>query len=173
MKCKYQKYFTKYTFNPTKNDLDCTSVQLETELTWKDCKEYRAYFWFMLKIGLGVSSAIWALILGIGFSAGVNDSDFICGLVCGIPLTLLFTFICILMGAKGYDLSLSSEEARRVFADTVEYIELESHNTNEEIRMWEWRQHHPLEEKIRKALESKNSVDIANLLIHLLETETA
>ena len=37
--------------------------------------------------------------------------------------------------------------------------------------MWEWREKHPFEERVRKALETKNSNDIAKLIQLLLDKD--
>lgn len=45
---KYFGYFEKYEFNPKTNNMDSEIVILSTKVTYKNCKEFREYFWSAL-----------------------------------------------------------------------------------------------------------------------------
>lgn len=171
MTCKYHKYFTKYKFNEKTNNLDESFVGIETQLDYKTCKEYRKYFWFMFKIMLGFLIAMWALVVASG--VGTNfEGEFIIGVACCIPLSIILIMICLTLGVKGYDLFLPEEECELAFKNNKEYQELQKHNTTELTIMHEWREKHPFEEKVRKALKSKNGNDVAEVIKMILEQET-
>ena len=168
MTCTYSKYFTKYQFNPEKNELEEHFQMIETQLTYSECKAYRQYFWFMFKIMLGFLIAMWALVVASG--VGTNfEGEFIVGVACCIPLSVVLITVCLTLGIKGYDLILSKEECELAFKNNKEYQELQKHNATELEIMYEWRERHPFEEKVRKALESKNGNDVAEVIKMILE----
>ena len=67
------------------------------------------------------------------------------------------------------DLSLSEEALKEAYKNNPEYIKLQQHNENELLLMKEWRNNHPFEEKVRKALKSKNGNDVAAVIKMVLE----
>ena len=170
MKCMYHKYFTKYRFNEQTNNLDESVVGIETQLEYKTCKEYRKYFWFMFKIMIGFLIVMWSLVVASG--VGTNfEGEFIVGVACCIPLSIVLITVCLTLGIKGYDLVLSKEDCELAFKNNKEYQELLEHNATELIIMYQWRERHPFEEKVRQALESKNGNDVANVIKMILEKE--
>ena len=171
MTCKYSKYFTKYQFNPEKNQLEEHFQQIETKLDYKTCRAYRQYFWFMFKIMIGFLIAMWSLVIGSGF--GTNfEGEFIIGVACCIPLSIILVVVCLTLGINGYDLVLSREEVEEAYRYNSKYEVLQLHNKEQIAIMQEWRNNHPFQEKVRQALESKNGNDVAELIKMILEKET-
>ena len=64
----------------------------------------------MFKIMIGFLLAIWSLIVGVGFSTNFQGGDYICGVACCVPLSIVMIVVCLTLGIKGYDLELSKEE---------------------------------------------------------------
>ena len=172
MKCVYSKHFTKYDFNPDKNELEKHTQVIQTQLTYKNCKAYRKYFWFMFKMMLGFLLFLWSVVLAAGFSTNFQGAGYVVGFSCCIPFSLVVITVCMTIGCCGYDLELEKEEIEQAYKDNVKYIELQKHNADEFSKMYQWRRKHPFEEKVRKALESKNGNDVAEVIKLILEMET-
>lgn len=171
MTCTYLKYFTKYKFNPDKNELEEHFQKIETQLTYNECKAYREYFWFMFKIMIGFLIAMWALVIASG--VGTNfEGEFIVGVACCIPLSIVLITVCLTLGIKGYDLTLSDEEVEEAYRYNSKWEVLQLHNKEQIAIMEKWREEHPFEEKVRKALESRNSNDVAEVIKMILDKET-
>ena len=125
----------------------------------------------MFKIMVGFLIAMWALVIGSGF--GTNfEGEFIIGVACCIPLSIVLITVCLTLGINGYDLILSKEEVEEAYRDNTTYQVLKLHNIEQLSIMQEWRDSHPFEEKVRKALESKNGNDVAYVIKMILEKET-
>ena len=171
MTCKYSYYFSRYKFNPDKNELEERFERIDTEIEYRECKAYRKYFWFMFKIMIGILLVMWSLVVASGFSTNF-EGEFIIGVACCVPLSIVLITVCLTFGIKGYDLQLSKEEIEEVYKYNSRYEVLKLHNMEQISIMHEWRKNHPFEEKVRKALESKNGNDIADVIKMILERET-
>ena len=57
---KYFGYFEKYEFNPKTNNMDSEIVTLSTKVTYKNCKEFRQYFWISYALLIHTIPAIIA-----------------------------------------------------------------------------------------------------------------
>lgn len=168
---KYIAYFKKYKFNPKTNDMDSEIVTLSTKVTYKNCKEFRHCFWISLIKYLAAALLIGAFCLFLGLTSNDIGDEKI-----GIVLSIIFSSIVILFGLAnsifGWSFEFTQEEKLDWFSRNENaYIELQMHNYKEfEIRD-RWRENHPFEEKIRKALESKNGNDLAEVIKMILEKE--
>lgn len=166
----YHKYFTKYKFNEKTNNLDESLVGIETQLDYKTCKEYRHYFWFMFKMMVGFLIVMWALVVAGG--VGTNfEGEFVIGVACCIPLSVVLITVCLTLGVKGYDLTLSDEEVREAYRYNSRWEVLQLHNKEQIAIMEKWREEHPFEEKVRVALETKNSNAVADVIRILISEE--
>ena len=169
---KYFGYFEKYTFNPETNNMDSEIVTLSTKVTYKNCKEYRQYFWVSLIRYLVTALLVGGLCLFLGLISTNVEKEKI-----GIVLSIVFSSIIILFGLAnsifGWSFEFTQEEKVDWFNHSENaYTELQIHNHKEFERRDEWRENHPFEEKIRRALECKNGNDIADVIKMLLERET-
>lgn len=169
---KYFGYFEKYEFNPKTNNMDSEIVTLSTKVTYKNCKEFRHYFWISL-----IKYLIAALLIGgVCLFMGLTSTDVEKEKV-GIVLSVVFPSLIILFGLAnsifGWSFEFNKSELIDWFKwNEAAYVELQMHNHKEfEIRD-EWRENHPFEEKVRKALESKNGNDVAGVIKMILERET-
>lgn len=169
---KYFGYFEKYEFNPKTNNMDRELVHLETSVNYKNCKEFRQYFWISLIKYLVVAllTGIFCLLLGLTSNDAGDEKV-------GIVLSIVFSSIIILFGLAnsifGWSFEFTQEEKIDWFnRNENAYTELQIHNHKEFERRDEWRENHPFEEKVRKALESKNGNDIVEVIKIILEKET-
>ena len=97
--------------------------------------------------------------------------------IVGIVLSIVFTSIIILFGLAnsifGWSFEFDKSELIDWFRWNEEsYVELQTHNHKEFEKRDEWRKNHPFEEKVRKALESKNGNDVADVIRMILERDT-
>lgn len=169
---KYFGYFEKYEFNPKTNNMDRELVTLSTKVTYKNCKEFRQYFWVSLIKYLVVALLTGVFCLLLGLTSNDTEDEKV-----GIVLSIVFPSIIILFGLANSTFGWSFEFDKSELIDWFRlneesYVELQIHNHKEfEIRD-EWRENHPFEEKVRKALESKNGNDIVEVIKVILEKET-
>ena len=70
---KYFGYFKKYKFNPKTNSMDSEIVRLETSIKYKNCKEFRQYFWSSLIKYLAAALLISVFCLFLGLTS--NDME--------------------------------------------------------------------------------------------------
>lgn len=169
---KYFGYFEKYTFNPQTNNMDGELVTLSTNVTYKNCKEFREYFWISLIKYLIASLIIGGLCLFLGLTSTDVEKE-----QTGIVLSIVFPTLIILFGLAnsifGWSFEFTQEEKVAWFnRNENTYTELQIHNHKELERRDEWRENHPFEEKVRKALESKNGNDVAEVIKMILDKET-
>ena len=168
---KYFGYFEKYTFNPKTNNMDSEFVRLETNIIYKNCKEFREYFWSSL-----IKYFIFALLTcGLCLFLGLTSTDVDKEKV-GIALSIVFPSVIILFGLAnsifGWSFEFTQEEKVAWFnRNENAYTELQIHNHKEFERRDEWREDHPFEEKVRKALESKNGNDVADVIKMILDKD--
>ena len=172
---KYFGYFEKYEFNPKTNSIDSEIVTLSTKVTYKNCKEFRHYFWIsLIKYLIAALFTCGGLCLFLVLSSTYANAE---EKIVGIILSIIFTSIIILFGLANSTFGWSFEFDKSELIDWFRwneesYVELQMHNHKEfEIRD-EWRENHPFEEKIRKALESKNGNDVADVIKMNLDKET-
>jgi hypothetical protein len=169
---KYFGYFERYEFNPKTNNMDREIVTLSTKVTYKNCKEFREYFWISLIKYLIAALITGGLCLLLGLTSTDTEKEKV-----GIVLSIVFPSLIILFGLAnsifGWSFEFTQQEKIDWFRwNEAAYTELQIHNHKEfEIRD-EWRENHPFEEKVRKALESKNGNDIADVIKMILEKET-
>ena len=169
---KYFGYFEKYKFNPKTNDMDSEIVTLSTKVTYKNCKEFRQYFWIALIKYFIAAVITGGLCLFLGLTSTDVERE-----EAGIVLSIVFPSTTILFGLAnsifGWSFEFTKQEKIDWFRlNETAYTELQIHNHKEfEIRD-EWRENHPFEEKVRKALESKNGNDVAEVIKIILERET-
>lgn len=169
---KYFGYFEKYEFNPKTNNMDSGLVTLSTKVTYNNCKEFREYFWISLIKYLVAALLIGGLCLFLRLTSTDVEKEKI-----GIILSIVFPTLIILFGLAnsifGWSFEFTQEEKIDWFnRNENAYTELQIHNHKELERRDEWRENHPFEEKVRKALESKNGNDVAEVIKMILEKET-
>ena len=169
---KYFGYFEKYEFNPKTNNMDSEIVTLSTKVTYKNCKEFRWYFWISLIKYLIAALLTCGLCLFLGLTSADLEKEKV-----GIVLSIVFPSIIILFGLAnsifGWSFEFTQEEKIDWFNHNESaYTELQIHNHKEFERRDEWRKNHPFEEKVRKALESKNGNDVAEVIKMILERDT-
>ena len=169
---KYFGYFKRYEFNPKTNSMDSELVTLSTKVTYRNCKEFRQYFWSSLIKYLITALLIGAFCLFLGLTSNDVEDEKV-----GIVLSIVFPSIVILFGLAnsifGWSFEFDKSELINWFSwNETAYTELQIHNHKEfEIRD-EWRENHPFEEKVRRAIESKNGNDVADVIKMILEKET-
>ena len=169
---KYCGYFEKYEFNPKTNNMDKELIRLETSVNYKNCKEFRQYFWSSLIKYLITALLIGAFCLFLGLTSNDIEDEKV-----GIVLSIVFPSIVILFGLAnsifGWSFEFDKSELIDWFSwNENDYVELQLHNHKEFERRDEWRENHPFEEKVRKALESRNGNDIVEVIKVILEKET-
>lgn len=169
---KYFGYFEKYEFNPKTNNMDSELVTLSTKVTYKNCKEFREYFWISLIKYLVVALITGGLCLFLGVTSTDVEKEKV-----GIVLSIVFPALIILFGLAnsifGWSFEFTQEEKVAWFRwNEPAYVDLQIHNHEEFECRDEWRENHPFEEKVRKALESKNGNDVAEVIKMILEKET-
>lgn len=169
---KYFGYFEKYIFNPQTNNMDSEIVTLSTKVTYKNCKEFRQYFWSSLVKYLVAALLTCGLCLFLGLTSADVEKE-----KTGIVLSIVFPSLIILFGLAnsifGWSFEFNKSELIDWFRWNEEsYVELQLHNHKEFERRDEWRENHPFEEKVRKALESRNGNDVADVIKMILDKET-
>ena len=169
---KYFGYFVKYEFNPKTNNMDRELETLSTNVTYKNCKEFRYYFWISLIKYLVAALITCGLCLLLGLTSTEAEKEQV-----GIVLSIVFPSIIILFGLAnsifGWSFEFDKSELIDWFRWNEEsYVELQTHNHKEFEKRDEWRKNHPFEEKVRKALESKNGNDVADVIKMILERDT-
>ena len=169
---KYYGYFKKYEFNPKTNNMDRELVTLSTKVTYKNWKEFRQCFWSYLIKYLVFALLTGAFCLFLGLTSNDTGDEKV-----GIVLSIVFPSIIILFGLAnsifGWSFEFTQEEKMDWFdRNENAYTELQIHNHKEFEIMDEWRKEHPFEESVRKALESKNSNDVADVIKMILERDT-
>ena len=169
---KYFGYFEKYEFNPKTNNMDSEIVILSTKVTYKNCKEFREYFWIALIKYLITALLTGGLCLFLGLTSTNVEKEKV-----GIALSIVFPSLIILFGLAnsifGWSFEFTQQEKVAWFNHNENaYTELQIHNHKEFEYRDEWREHHPFEEKVRKALESKNGNDVAEVIKMILDKET-
>ena len=158
-------YFDKYTFNEKTNDLEIDrTTKIATKISLKTHAGYREDFFVSL-----IRTLIYlAIDLFVGWIISTQSlvGGIVFSVLTGGGIIALGVMMCLL------DYCPESDELSELYKDVPEYIELQKHNANELERMAVWRENHPFEEKVRKAMQSKNSNDIADVIKSILDRET-
>lgn len=170
---KYIAYFEKYKFNKDKNELDYDLVPYTFNIRYKDYKPRREQFWIsLLRYFIG-ATLILGFALLCGFTSDKPDSDKI-GIILGIIFFSSLFILGLLNSIFGWSFEFEdNEEKENYFRDYYpeEYKELLEHNQKVFEETETWRANHPFEEKVRIAMESKNSNDIAEVIRMILDKD--
>ena len=163
----YRHYFEKYHFNEKTNELEINrDTRLSVKVTLRENKTYREQF-----ISLMIQTVIYlVIVLAVGLVIALGDRA-----VSGIVFSSIVGSLTVVAGlfwAFNDYTPKDKVELSNLFNDNEEYIKLQEHNHRELERMQEWRNNHPFEEKVRKAMQSKNSNDIAEVIRIILEKDT-
>ena len=169
---KYFGYFEKYKFNTETNHMDSEFVRLETNITYKNCKEFRKYFWIALIKYVVAALLVCGLCLFLGLtSSEIRDEKI--GIVFGIVFSALIIVFGLANSIFGWSFEFEQSNLVNWFnSHCLDYAILQKENMQEYQEQQRWRDAHPFEEKVRKALESKNGNDVAELIKMILEMET-
>lgn len=163
----YRHYFEKYHFNEKTNDLEIDrDNRLSVKVTLRENKTYREQFISTL-LQMGIYLII-VLLVGLIIALGDKASS---GIIFSSIVGSLTLFVGLFWAFNDYT-PKDKVELGNLFSDNEEYIKLQQHNNKELERMQEWRDNHPFEEKVRKAMQSKNSNDIAEVIRIILEKDT-
>lgn len=158
---KIMRDFEYHVFNDSKNAFEVDKIETaKRSMTEDERKEYKT---FRLKETFG-------LILGILFAVGgggivvlaVSNNRWYF-ILFGFGLLVFCAFAWIFGGNAALDITLLLETAKGSGFYTENLVWEQSELEQNDIAK-EWRENHPLEEKIRKAQESENCVDIAAIL---------
>lgn len=163
---KYKHRFEKYYFNPELNDLKVDfNYIIETKISLKRDKNYRDHFLATL-----AQTVIYLIII---FLAGwAISSESIIG---AIVFSAILGFITAAVGVSFALFNYYCDDKSvliDLYKDVEEYQKLQVHNLAELDAMENWRARHPFEEKVRKAMKSKNSNDVADVIKMILERNT-
>ena len=93
---KYFGYFEKYEFNPKTNNMDSEIETLSTKVTYKNCKEFREYFWISLIKYLVVALLTSGLCLFLGLACTDTEEEKV-----GIVLSIIFPILINLISSSG------------------------------------------------------------------------
>ena len=162
--------FEKETFIPEKNYFKCEWVTLYREETDEEIDLYNtAANWESCGPVVVAVGALLALICGIVFGMLSNQNSWflvgvVFGFVCLIGAVIFTNIVCApkeLQAREALE-RWHKEHDEELWADA--YAPVLAYNEEQHRIAAEWREQHPLEEKIRACLaDPKSSVDIAEL----------
>lgn len=156
---KIKRDFEYHVFNDSKNAFEVDRTETaKCSMTEDEQKKYRT---FRLRETFGLILGILFAVGGIIVLAASNDRWYY--IMFGFGLIVFCAFAWIFGGNAAFDISSLLEEAKSSGFHT-EYLIWEQSELEQNDIAKEWRKNHPLEEKIRKAQESENCVDIAAVL---------
>lgn len=166
---KFVEYVQKFKFNEKLNVLDYKFEKIIFNIKYKECKEFRNYFW----VTLSRTFLCMLLICGFCIFAGWCCEEIDVGAI----MAVLFGTASLILGfcsaLFGWDFFFESkEEKQKWFEKEESYRKIKENNSIEIAKCEEWRKNHPFEESVRKALESKNSNDVADVIKMILERDT-
>ena len=170
---KYIAYFEKYKFNKDKNELDYDLVPYTFNIRYKDYKPRREQFWISFIRYFIVAILILGFTLLCGFTSDKPNADNV-GIIMGIVFFSSLFILGLLNSIFGWSFEFEdSKEKENYFRDYYpeEYKELLEHNHKVFEERDGWRANHPFEEKVRIAMESKNSNDIAEVIRMILDKD--
>lgn len=167
----YSANIKSYHWNPNKNEVEVGLTRVEKRWPEEDIKKYKKDF----LIAILVASFLLGGLGSIGFTFNV-----LTGLIGTLSLFFFTLTICFIKYLttiqKGYCYDLGDEDGWREDC-RLKYIfseEIEKENINrikEEAKAKRWRKKNPLEELIRKALETKDSKIIAELIRYCIDVK--
>lgn len=167
----YSANIKSYHWNPNKNEVEVGLTRVEKRWPEEDIKNYRKNY----LITILFTSLLLGGLGSIGFAFNI-----LTGLIGALSLfffTLTIYFIKYLTTIrKGYHYDLGDEDGWRedcrlkhIFSEEIEKENI--HRIKEEAKAKRWRKKNPLEELIRKSLETKNSKIIAELIRYCIEVK--
>lgn len=163
---KYKHKFEKYYFNPELNDLEVDfNYIIETKISLKRDKDYRDYF--LATLAQTMLYVVIILLVGWGISSQSVIGAIIIDIILG-SITIVIGVCFALFNYYCDDKSILID----LYKDVEEYQKLQAHNLAELDAMENWRARHPFEEMVRKAMKSKNSNDVADVIKMILERDT-
>ena len=161
---KITRDFEYHVFNDSKNTFEVDRRETaKRSMTEDERKKYRTLrlketFGFILGILFAVGGIVVALAAAL--AASNNRWYYI---LFGFGLIVFCAFAWIFGGNASLDI-LSFFEVAKSSGFYTENLVWEQSELEQNDIAKEWRKNHPLEEKIRKAQESKNCVDVAAVL---------
>lgn len=156
---KIKRDFDYHVFNDSKNAFEVNRRETaERSMTEDERKKYRT-FWLREVCGfiLGILFAVGGIVM----LAASNDRWYY--ILFGFGLITFCAFAWTFGANAEVDISSLIEVAKSSGFYTENLVWEQSELEQNDIAK-EWRKNHPLEEKIRKAQESENCVDIAAVL---------
>lgn len=156
---KITRDFDYHIFDTSKNAFEVERTETAKRSMTED--ERKKYKTFRLKEVIGIIFSILFAVGGLIMFTASNDRWYY--ILFGFGLVTLFGFVLTFAGNAAIDISSLLETAKNSGFYT-EYLVWEQSELDQNDIAKEWRASHPLEEKIRKAQESGNCVDVAAVL---------
>lgn len=165
----YSAKIKTYHWNPNKNEIEVDLTKVEKRWSEKDIKRYKKDYL--------IAILLTSLLLG-----GIGSLGFIFNFLTGLIGVLSLFFFTLTIGLikylttiqKDYYCDLGYEDGWRedcrlkyIFSEEIEKENIR--RIKEEAKAKRWRKKNPLEELIRKALETKNSKTIAELIRYCID----
>ena len=167
----YSAKIKTYHWNPNKNEIEVNLTKVEKRWSEKDIKKYKKDYL--------IAILLTSLLLG-----GIGGLGFIFSLLTGLIGVLSLFFFTLTIGLikylttiqKDYYCDLGYEDGWRedcrlkdIFSEEIEKENIR--RIKEETKAKRWRKKHPLEELIRKSLETKDSKIIAELIRYCMDVK--
>lgn len=167
----YSAKIKTYHWNPNKNEIEVDLTKVEKRWSEEDIKKYKKDYF--------IAILFTSLLLG-----GIGSLGFIFNLLTGLIGVLSLFFFTLTIGLikylitiqKDYYCDLGYEDGWRedcrlkhIFSEEIEKENI--HRIKEEAKAKRWRKKNPLEELIRKSLETKNSKTIAELIRYCIDVK--
>lgn len=167
----YSAKIKTYHWNPNKNEIEVDLTKVEKRWSEKDIKKYKEDYL--------IAILLTSLLLG-----GIGSLGFIFNFLTGLIGVLSLFFFTLTIGLikylttiqKDYYCDLGYEDGWRedcrlknIFSEEIEKENIR--RIKEETKAKRWRKKNPLEELIRKALETKNSKTIAELIRYCIDVK--
>ena len=167
----YSAKIKTYHWDPDKNKVEVDLIRVEKRWPEEDIKKYKKDY----LITILFASLLLGSLGGVGFAFNL-----LTGLIGTLSLfffTLTIGFIKYLTAIqKDYHYDLGYEDGWRedcklkdIFSEEIE--EENIHRIKEEAKAKRWRKKNPLEELIRKSLETKDSKIIAELIRYCIDVK--
>lgn len=156
---KITKDFDYHVFNTSKNAFEVERTETAKRSMTED--EQKKYKIFRIKEVIGIVLSILFAVSGLVMLAASNDVWYC--ILFGFGLIAFCAVALTFGGNAAIDISSLLEVAKNS-GFYMEYLIWEQSELDQNDIAKEWRANHPLEEKIRKAQESGNCVDIAAVL---------
>ena len=167
---KYSVNFEKFKYDEKTNTLEWNPEKLTCTIRYKECKEFRDYFWTTL-----FHTFLFIFLVG-GFSifCGWCANDMLTSFIVSGVFSSIILLLGLMWAFLGWDFGFVDPDRQIEFINknNNQYDELQKLNKIELEKCEKWREEHPFEEKVRKALESKNGNDVADVIKMILEKKT-